>query len=164
MSRIQACILSLNASFFTFFCLKRKKEKCSLLHSFHVFFLSCSFVCRNNYCVKEVVIGLTMDLCGKTQYFGDVWDDTIDKCIYKKCAASCTEQDTAFTYNYETYTRQRYCCEGDYCNGYLFFLYLVLVILFSLSSCFFPLLFCFPFVLLSFSSRFAFSSVSGLYV
>jgi len=24
-----------------------------------------------------------IDLCGKTEYFGDIWDDVNDKCIYK---------------------------------------------------------------------------------
>eukprot|EP01042_Synura_sphagnicola_P012801 gene12801-16274_t len=42
---------------------------------------------RNKYCVKEVST-LTQDICGATQYFGDMYVNK--QCVFKKCNATCT--------------------------------------------------------------------------
>ena len=70
---------------------------------------------NRRYCVKEVA-SLQQDLCGKTQYFGDVFENNL--CVFRKCAATCTEGTTTFTYNGVQYTRDTYCCNNqDLCNA-----------------------------------------------
>lgn len=70
---------------------------------------------NRKYCVKEVA-SLQQDLCGKTQYFGDVFENNL--CVFRKCADSCTEGTTTFTYNGVQYTRDTYCCNNqDLCNA-----------------------------------------------
>jgi hypothetical protein len=67
------------------------------------------------YCVKEVST-LTQDLCGATQYFGDMY--VAGTCQYKKCAAECEEGTYSFEYQGQTYSRQRYCCnDKNDCNA-----------------------------------------------
>lgn len=69
---------------------------------------------RSNYCVKEIS-SLTENLCGKTQYFGDVYVNSL--CEFKKCADSCSEETISFEFEGNSYSRQRYCCKSDYCNS-----------------------------------------------
>lgn len=69
---------------------------------------------RSSYCVKEIS-DLKQDLCGKTQYFGDIYDKSL--CFYKKCAATCVPGITNFRYAGRTFVRQRFCCNTDYCNS-----------------------------------------------
>lgn len=76
-----------------------------------------SLICplkRNTYCVKEVA-DLKQDLCGKTQYFDDVFINSL--CINYKCAETCVEGTKAFYYNGIEHTRTTYCCTTDYCNS-----------------------------------------------
>ena len=69
---------------------------------------------RSGFCVKEVV-SLKEDLCGKTQYFGDVYNEGV--CEFKTCARNCTEEMYEFIYGPYTYTRTRYCCTENWCNS-----------------------------------------------
>ena len=69
---------------------------------------------RSAFCVKEIS-DLKQDLCGKTQYFGDIYDQSL--CFYKKCAATCVPGITNFRYAGRTFVRQRFCCSTDYCNS-----------------------------------------------
>jgi hypothetical protein len=72
---------------------------------------------RNNYCLKEVT-DLKSDLCGKTQYFGDYWDEKLGLCYFKKCSESCNEGDSTFLFGGKSYTRTQYCCnDKNYCNS-----------------------------------------------
>lgn len=91
---------------------------------------------RNKYCVKEVV-SLTKDLCGATQYYGDLYINK--ECQYKKCAAECEEGIYSFEFQGNTYSREVFCCKTDMCNSSLknfslnYPIYLILLII----SCFF---------------------------
>jgi hypothetical protein len=70
---------------------------------------------RNKYCIKEVS-SLTQNLCGATQYFGDMYAG--GQCVLKKCAAECVEETYGFEYEGQTYSRQRFCCnDKDFCNA-----------------------------------------------
>ncbi len=69
---------------------------------------------RSSYCVKEIS-DLKQDLCGKTQYFGDIYDKSL--CFYKKCSATCVPGISNFRYAGRTFVRQRFCCNTDYCNS-----------------------------------------------
>ena len=65
--------------------------------------------------MKEVV-GLQQDLCGKTQFFGDLYVNS--KCILKMCAAECTPGTYTFEYGGSKYARTTFCCKDqDYCNS-----------------------------------------------
>ncbi len=68
---------------------------------------------RSKYCVKEVT-SLTQNLCGATQYYGDLYINK--QCQFKKCSDECVEGTTTFTYQGQLYTRDRYCCTTNYCN------------------------------------------------
>lgn len=69
---------------------------------------------RAKYCVKEVTT-LTQNLCGQTQYFGDLYENAL--CQFKKCSAECEEGSYNFEYQGQSYARTRYCCNTDYCNS-----------------------------------------------
>jgi hypothetical protein len=69
---------------------------------------------RSTYCVKEIS-DLKQDLCGKTQYFGDVYENSL--CYFKKCSATCVPGISNFRYAGRTFVRQRFCCSTDYCNS-----------------------------------------------
>lgn len=69
---------------------------------------------RNKYCVKEVS-SLTKNLCGGTQYFGDIYVQK--ECQFKKCSDTCEEETYNFEFEGRTYTRSRYCCSSDFCNA-----------------------------------------------
>lgn len=70
---------------------------------------------QRNFCVKEVV-SLTKDLCGKTQYFSDIYEG--NDCVLRKCSATCKEGPYSFTYQGVQYQRMVYCCdEQDFCNA-----------------------------------------------
>lgn len=58
----------------------------------------------------------TQNLCGATQYFGDIYSG--GECVLKKCAAECVEETYSFEFQGQVYSRQRYCCnDKDYCNS-----------------------------------------------
>ena len=57
---------------------------------------------------------LPKHLCGKTQFFGDVFEG---KCVYRKCAAECTAGTFDFEYAGVVYTRSVSCCKSDLCNA-----------------------------------------------
>lgn len=80
------------------------------------FFLQCiSYLSsRSKYCVKEVST-LTQNLCGATQYFGDMYVNR--ECVFKKCSDECVEETYTFQFEGQTYSRDRYCCKSDYCNA-----------------------------------------------
>jgi hypothetical protein len=62
------------------------------------------------------VVGLQQDLCGKTQFFGDLYIDS--RCILKMCAAECIPGESTFEYGGNKYARTTYCCKDkDYCNA-----------------------------------------------
>jgi hypothetical protein len=69
---------------------------------------------RSTWCVKEVS-SMKQDQCGQTQYFGDLFIDSM--CVFKKCAADCVEGTFNFKYGPTEYTRQRFCCNTNYCNS-----------------------------------------------
>ncbi|KAJ1415197.1 hypothetical protein B484DRAFT_334980 [Ochromonadaceae sp. CCMP2298] len=69
---------------------------------------------RTAYCVKEIS-SLTQDLCGKSQYFGDIYANA--QCEYRKCSDHCTAGTEIFEFEGQTYSRDRYCCKSDYCNS-----------------------------------------------
>lgn len=69
---------------------------------------------RSSFCIKEEST-LRQDLCGHTQYFGDMFVNSL--CVYRKCGDTCTPGVTSFTYAGLTYTRTRYCCTTSYCNA-----------------------------------------------
>lgn len=70
---------------------------------------------RNTWCVKETST-LRQDLCGYTQYFGDMF--VVSQCEYKKCAAECTPGTYSFFYKGVRNTRTVYCCnDQNYCNS-----------------------------------------------
>jgi len=69
---------------------------------------------RNAFCVKEEST-LRQDLCGHTQYFGDMFVNSL--CVYRKCEAQCIPGTVKFDYAGLTYTRTRYCCQTSYCNS-----------------------------------------------
>lgn len=69
---------------------------------------------RAEYCVKEVS-SLTENLCGKTQYFGDVYKSAL--CEFKKCSDECVEETISFEFEGNSYSRSTYCCSTDYCNS-----------------------------------------------
>lgn len=71
-------------------------------------------LCRNKYCVKEVST-LTQDICGATQYFGDMYVNK--QCVFKKCNATCTPGTYTFSFQGTTYSRTTYCCKHDLCNA-----------------------------------------------
>jgi len=61
-------------------------------------------------------VGLQQDLCGKTQFFGDMYLDS--RCILKMCAAECIPGVSTFEYGGNKYSRATYCCnDQDYCNS-----------------------------------------------
>lgn len=69
---------------------------------------------RSSYCVKDVT-SLTQNLCGATQYYGDLYINK--QCQFKKCSDECVEGTTTFTFQGQVYTRDRYCCTTNYCNA-----------------------------------------------
>mmetsp|Transcript_36877 Transcript_36877/g.115448 ORF Transcript_36877/g.115448 Transcript_36877/m.115448 type:complete len:237 (-) Transcript_36877:137-847(-) len=75
---------------------------------------------RNQFCVKEVS-STPRELCGKTLYFGDEWDELRGQCIYKKCADVCEETRIYYEHAEVEYFRDIYCCktgrqDGAPCN------------------------------------------------
>lgn len=68
----------------------------------------------NKYCVKEVS-SLTQDICGATQYFGDMYVNK--QCVFKKCNATCNPGTYTFDFQGVTYSRTTYCCKTDLCNA-----------------------------------------------
>lgn len=73
-------------------------------------------MCRNKYCVKEVVT-TPGAICGKTQYFGDKYEKRKSACVYRKCEATCQQGSTHFLYLGSDYYRETFCCQSDKCNG-----------------------------------------------
>ena len=72
---------------------------------------------RRDYCVKEIS-SLQKDLCGKTQYYGDVYEGS--QCVFRKCAKDCVAGKTFFSFGGVQYSRQTYCChDHDFCNAAL---------------------------------------------
>jgi hypothetical protein len=72
----------------------------------------CDCHCRNQYCVKETV-NLEVELCGATQYFGDIYSSGV--CQLKKCSDTCV----AGSYDF-TYVRQPLLSYLHYCTDVLF--------------------------------------------
>lgn len=69
---------------------------------------------QNMFCIKEMV-ELKEDLCGKTRYFGDVYDR--GTCTLRKCSRNCTDDFRyTFTHGPYTYARHTFCCKDDLCN------------------------------------------------
>ena len=67
------------------------------------------------FCVKEVV-ELKEELCGKTQYFGDVYNNGL--CTLKKCNRTCSDDFRySFSYGPYEYARHTFCCNTNYCNS-----------------------------------------------
>lgn len=64
--------------------------------------------------MKEVST-LTQDICGATQYFGDMYVNK--QCVFKKCNATCTPGTYTFTFQGSTYSRTTHCCKHDLCNS-----------------------------------------------
>lgn len=71
--------------------------------------------------MKEVV-SVREQVCGTTQYFGDVYNDGV--CEFKKCTRNCTDEEQVTFYFPETcrrrncrFTRKRYCCNTNLCNA-----------------------------------------------
>lgn len=58
---------------------------------------------------------LTQNLCGATQYFGDLYKNK--ECQFKACADKCTPGVSTFEFQGKSYTRTTYCCSTDYCNS-----------------------------------------------
>ena len=70
---------------------------------------------RSTWCVKEVS-DLRQDLCGDTQFFGDMWVNAM--CEFKKCSDVCVPGTTSFTWGNNKYKRRTYCCnDKDFCNS-----------------------------------------------
>lgn len=69
---------------------------------------------RSKYCVKEVS-SLTENLCGKTQYFGDLYQNS--QCEFRKCSDHCDPGQITFMFEGISYSRDTYCCKNDYCNS-----------------------------------------------
>lgn len=83
-------------------------------YCFMIFYKVYGCFCRENYCVKQVS-SLTQDICGGTQYFGDLYVNK--ECVFKKCNATCSEGTENFEFQGNTYSRSTYCCKTDYCNS-----------------------------------------------
>lgn len=64
--------------------------------------------------MKEVS-SLTQNLCGKTQYFGDLY--TNSQCEFRKCSDHCEPGTETFGFEGQIYSRSTYCCKSDYCNA-----------------------------------------------
>ncbi|CAM9518394.1 unnamed protein product, partial [Sphacelaria rigidula] len=39
-----------------------------------------------------------------------------NKCEYRKCGATCEESSWDFEFEGESYERNRFCCDFQYCN------------------------------------------------
>jgi hypothetical protein len=70
---------------------------------------------NRNWCMKEVA-SLEKDLCGRTQYYGDIYENNI--CLTRRCADECVEGTKFFMYEGTQYKREVYCCnDQDFCNS-----------------------------------------------
>jgi hypothetical protein len=58
---------------------------------------------------------LTENLCGKTQYYGDLYQNS--QCEFRKCSDHCEAGAESFFFEGIQYSRTRYCCKNDYCNS-----------------------------------------------
>ena len=58
---------------------------------------------------------MTQNLCGKTQYFGDLYQNS--QCEFRKCSDKCLAGTETFLFEGISYSRTRYCCKDDYCNS-----------------------------------------------
>ena len=70
---------------------------------------------RSTWCVKEVS-NLRQDLCGHTQFFGDMWVNAV--CEFKKCSDVCVPGTTSFSWGNNQYQRKTFCCnDKNFCNS-----------------------------------------------